>query len=77
MDCAHAPFAEEVADLDFLPVFLDVGVDGKVCIHQPHLILEAVHDALDQVLRAAQTCAEQHWQHYEFAPRTMVFEGET
>ena len=51
VDDADALLAQEVADLDLRSVVLDVGVDGEVGIHQPHLVLKAQRHALYQILR--------------------------
>ena len=47
---AHPLLAQEVADLDQLAALLDVDVDGEVGVHQAHLVLKTLGDALDEVL---------------------------
>lgn len=43
-------FAQEIADLKLLAVFLDDRVDGEMGIHGTHFVLEALGDASDHVV---------------------------
>lgn len=49
----HALLAQEVTDLHNLSLLLNVNVDGEMCVHQTHLVLEALGHSCDKVLDMA------------------------
>ncbi|GIX65962.1 spectrin beta chain, non-erythrocytic 5 [Babesia caballi] len=50
LDHPDALLAEEVTDFNGLPVVSDVGVDGKVRVHEPHLVLVLLGHTGDHVV---------------------------
>ena len=50
-DDTDSLLAKEIADLYELSVVLNIGIDGEVSINQPHLVLEAISDPLEEVLQ--------------------------
>ncbi len=50
VDNAHAFLAQEISDLNLASSILNVGIDGKVGIYQPHLVQEALCDSSHHVL---------------------------
>mmetsp|Transcript_176358 Transcript_176358/g.565505 ORF Transcript_176358/g.565505 Transcript_176358/m.565505 type:complete len:225 (+) Transcript_176358:3-677(+) len=58
VDGAHALLSQEIPDLDGLAAVGDGGVDGEVSIHQPHLVLELLLHAVEQIVDVAADGAE-------------------
>lgn len=57
-DVTNNLLSEEVADLDSILLLVDDDVDGEMGVNKTHLVLEAVGDALDEVLDARADGAE-------------------
>ena len=50
VDDAYTLLAKEISDLNLGSRILDVSIDGKMCIHQPHFVEEALCDTGDHIL---------------------------
>lgn len=51
LDYPDPLLTQEIPNLDDAALICDVGVDGKVGIHKPHLVLKALCHSLDHVLQ--------------------------